>query len=178
MCTRQGAQPIQSFSPALPLDLEAPREMHTSIRAALMGLSSLDSDALRIQIKRDLRHPEASYMRSSCMAGGTRWKLWDIGIRVWYHYLENTLISHSSMTNGEEGYTPKGRDLNRFRIEGNAFSHLLAYGVCDNGYVPYYYGYIDRLDPAICCPPHLNHFANDKPTLRLSPWSSCPIQNH
>ncbi|KAK9547706.1 hypothetical protein V6Z79_008532 [Aspergillus fumigatus] len=54
----------------------------------------------------------------------------------------------------------KGRDLNRFRCELNAYRNLHSFGVCERGFVPYYYGYIDRLDPTKFCL-HLTHFAND-----------------
>ncbi|KAF4270336.1 hypothetical protein KXX25_006465 [Aspergillus fumigatus] len=62
--------------------------------------------------------------------------------------------------NGDPGFTEKGRDLNRFRCELNAYRNLHSFGVCERGFVPYYYGYIDRLDPTKFCP-HLTHFAND-----------------
>ncbi|THC92319.1 hypothetical protein EYZ11_008213 [Aspergillus tanneri] len=62
--------------------------------------------------------------------------------------------------NGDPGFTKKGRDLNRFRCELNAYRNLYSFGVCERGLVPYYYGYIDRLDPAKY-QPHLNHFAGD-----------------
>lgn len=62
--------------------------------------------------------------------------------------------------NGDPGFTRKGRDLNRFRCELNAYRNLHLFGVCQQGVVPYYYGYSDRLDPARF-QPHLNHFMND-----------------
>ncbi|KAJ5570237.1 uncharacterized protein N7459_009667 [Penicillium hispanicum] len=63
--------------------------------------------------------------------------------------------------NGDPGYTEKGRDLNRFRCELNAYKKLLASGACDRTFVPKFYGYIDRVDPAIFHPT-LQHFAHDK----------------
>ncbi|KAJ5697247.1 serine/threonine protein kinase [Penicillium malachiteum] len=62
--------------------------------------------------------------------------------------------------NGDPGYTARGRDLNRFRCEFNAYEKLFASGVCDSGFVPKYYGHIDRLDPATFYP-HLQHFARN-----------------
>lgn len=63
--------------------------------------------------------------------------------------------------NGDPGYTRKGRDLNRFRCELNAYHHLYEFGVCDRGIVPAFYGYIDRIDPSAFHPP-LEIFVNDK----------------
>lgn len=63
--------------------------------------------------------------------------------------------------NGGPGYTKTGRDLNRYRCELNAYLNLLEYGVCDRGYVPYFYGYIDRLDPAMY-QPDSRRFLHDK----------------
>ncbi|KAL4742448.1 hypothetical protein BDV11DRAFT_211459 [Aspergillus similis] len=55
----------------------------------------------------------------------------------------------------------KGRDLNRFRCELNAYRNLLARGVCQKGFVPFFYGHIDQLDPSALNPP-LEHFLRDK----------------
>jgi hypothetical protein len=63
--------------------------------------------------------------------------------------------------NGDPGYTEKGRDLNRFRCELNAYEKLLASGVYAGGLVPKFYGYIDRMDPA-AFRPAFQHFARDK----------------
>ncbi|KAJ5719070.1 hypothetical protein N7493_007525 [Penicillium malachiteum] len=63
--------------------------------------------------------------------------------------------------NGDPVYTERGRDLNRFRCEFNAYEKLYASGVCDSGFVLKYYGHIDRLDPATFYP-HLQHFARNK----------------
>ncbi|PYI29651.1 hypothetical protein BP00DRAFT_427270 [Aspergillus indologenus CBS 114.80] len=62
--------------------------------------------------------------------------------------------------NGEHGYSKKGRDLYRFRCELNAYRNLRLHGVCQNGVVPYFYGYFNELDPALYRP-YLNHFEND-----------------
>ena len=50
--------------------------------------------------------------------------------------------------------------MNRFRCELNAYRNLSSFGVCERGFVPQYYGYIDRLDPT-GFRPHLDHFADD-----------------
>ena len=63
--------------------------------------------------------------------------------------------------NGDPGYTEKGRDLNRFRCEFNAYKKLLTSGVCARGFVPKFYGYINQIDPAIFHPA-LQSFTQDK----------------
>ncbi|PGH02790.1 hypothetical protein GX51_04401 [Blastomyces parvus] len=61
--------------------------------------------------------------------------------------------------NGDPGFTEKGRDLNRFRCELNAYRNLQAFGVCERGFVPRYHGYIDRFETQA---PQLNAFTNDR----------------
>ncbi|KAL3434258.1 hypothetical protein BDV09DRAFT_170370, partial [Aspergillus tetrazonus] len=51
--------------------------------------------------------------------------------------------------------------LNRFRCESNAYQNLSSHGVCQRGFVPFFYGCIDRIDPSAPNPP-LDHFLNDK----------------
>lgn len=63
--------------------------------------------------------------------------------------------------NGDPGYTEKVRDLNRFRCEFNAYKKLLSSGVCARGFVPKFYGYTNRMDPAAFYPA-FQHFAQDK----------------
>ncbi|KAK6812610.1 hypothetical protein RU639_011582 [Aspergillus parasiticus] len=63
--------------------------------------------------------------------------------------------------NGDPGYTEKGRDLNRFRCESNAYRKLLTSGVCERRIVPKFYGFINGLEPA-SFHPALQHFAHDK----------------
>ncbi|KAE8150944.1 hypothetical protein BDV25DRAFT_153557, partial [Aspergillus avenaceus] len=63
--------------------------------------------------------------------------------------------------NGDPGYTERGRDLNRYRCELKAYMNLLEYGVCDSGFVPYFYGYIDQLDAAVF-QPVLRDFMHDQ----------------
>lgn len=62
--------------------------------------------------------------------------------------------------NGDPGYTEKGRDLNRFRCETNAYEKLLASGVCKRSIVPKFHGCINEVDPA-AFHPALRHFAQD-----------------
>ncbi|OGM39208.1 hypothetical protein ABOM_012230 [Aspergillus bombycis] len=63
--------------------------------------------------------------------------------------------------NGDPGFAENGRDLNRFRCELNAYENLRKYHVCKQGVVPYFYGYIDQVDP-FAFQPALQHFVNDK----------------
>ncbi|KAJ5155647.1 hypothetical protein N7492_008450 [Penicillium capsulatum] len=61
----------------------------------------------------------------------------------------------------EAWYTKKGRDLDRFRCELKAYQNLHDFGVCDRGFVPSFYGYVDRLDPS-AFGPLLRNFSKDK----------------
>lgn len=63
--------------------------------------------------------------------------------------------------NGDPGYTEKGRDLNRFRCESNAYEKLHSSGVCERGFVPKFHGSINQVDPAVFYPA-FQHFAQDK----------------
>ncbi|KAJ5920472.1 hypothetical protein N7516_011330 [Penicillium verrucosum] len=49
--------------------------------------------------------------------------------------------------NGDLEFAENGRDLNQFRCELNAYMNLREHGVCERGFVPYFYGHIDRIDP-------------------------------
>ncbi|KAJ5971295.1 uncharacterized protein N7479_001213 [Penicillium vulpinum] len=62
---------------------------------------------------------------------------------------------------GDPKYSNQGRDLNRFRCESNAYQKLLGSGICERGFVPKCYGYIDRVDPAAFYPV-FQHFAYNK----------------
>ncbi|KAJ5702465.1 hypothetical protein N7488_010013 [Penicillium malachiteum] len=62
---------------------------------------------------------------------------------------------------GNPGFAENGRDLNRFRCELNAYMNLRKHGVCEGGFVPYFYGYIDRIDPAAFFPV-FQHFTRDR----------------
>ncbi|CAI7581709.1 unnamed protein product [Penicillium bialowiezense] len=73
----------------------------------------------------------------------------------------NTCVMKLFHDNGDPGYTPKGRDLNRFRCELNAYHNLRTFGMCDTGCVPAFHGYIDRIDPIAFDPP-LKRFVGDK----------------
>ncbi|KAL4901077.1 hypothetical protein BDW74DRAFT_170435 [Aspergillus multicolor] len=61
----------------------------------------------------------------------------------------------------DPGYAENGRDINHFRCELNAYKNLSAAGVCKRGFVPRFYGAIDRFDPA-AFEPLLDHFTDDK----------------
>ncbi|KAJ5355465.1 uncharacterized protein N7496_012677 [Penicillium cataractarum] len=63
--------------------------------------------------------------------------------------------------NGDAGYTQKGRDLDRFRCELNAYKKLDTSSACTRGFVPKFYGSIDRADPA-AFHTTFQHFAQDK----------------
>lgn len=71
-----------------------------------------------------------------------------------------SLLNTQFHDNGDPMFTKKGRDSNRFRCELRAYRNPGLFGICEQGLVPYYYGYIDQLDPA-SFQPHLNHFMND-----------------
>ena len=51
--------------------------------------------------------------------------------------------------------------MNRFRCELRAYQTFHKNGVCNRGFVPAFYGYIDRLDPFAFDPP-LETFSKDK----------------
>ncbi|OGM47818.1 hypothetical protein ABOM_003282 [Aspergillus bombycis] len=102
-------------------------------------MSSLDDHSLDlgprdIGIKREINRSESSTIHEIQICGETR-------VMKLFH------------GNGDPGYTPKGRDLNRFRCELNAYRNLHKYGVCKRGFVPFFYGYIDRVDPSAFAPP-------------------------
>lgn len=101
-----------------------------------------DMDISKIHISRDISHSDAS-------------SIFEVNLDGQKYALK---VFHD---NGDPGYTEKGRDLNRFRCEFNAYEKLLASGVCDGKFVPKFYGYINRVDPAIFYPT-LQHFAQDK----------------
>lgn len=71
------------------------------------------------------------------------------------------LLTTQFHDNGDPGYAENGRDLNRFRCGLNAYMKLREHGVCEQGFVPFFYGYIDRIDPTAFYPA-LQHFAEDK----------------
>lgn len=57
--------------------------------------------------------------------------------------------------------TRKSPRSKSFRCELNAYHNLREFGVCDRGFVPAFYGHIDRVDPSAFHPP-LKYFADDK----------------
>ncbi|KAL5041137.1 hypothetical protein BDW71DRAFT_213277 [Aspergillus fruticulosus] len=63
--------------------------------------------------------------------------------------------------NGDPGFAENGRDLDRFRCELNAYENLRKYHVCQQGFVPYFYGHIDQVETS-AFQPALQHFVNDK----------------
>ncbi|OJJ49035.1 hypothetical protein ASPZODRAFT_129410 [Penicilliopsis zonata CBS 506.65] len=63
--------------------------------------------------------------------------------------------------NGDPGFAENGRDLNRFRCELNAYMNLRKHNVCKQGFVPYFHGHIDRINPS-AFQPALRGFACDK----------------
>ncbi|KAJ5569497.1 uncharacterized protein N7459_008927 [Penicillium hispanicum] len=101
-----------------------------------------DIDPSRIKIVRDITHSDAS-------------SIFEIDLDGQKYALK---LFHDNVN---PGYTEKGRDLNRFRCESNAYKKLLAAGVCERGFVPKFYGYIHELDPAAFYPT-LQHFGRDK----------------
>ncbi|KAL4772073.1 hypothetical protein BDW60DRAFT_216777 [Aspergillus nidulans var. acristatus] len=108
-----------------------------------MRLQSLQNIApADIHIKREINRSEASSVYEIELDGAT------YAMKLFHD-------------NGDPGYTKKGRDLNRFRCELNAYRNLHARGVCQKGFVPFFYGHIDQLDPSALNPP-LEHFLRDK----------------
>ncbi|KAB8244773.1 hypothetical protein BDV35DRAFT_382044 [Aspergillus flavus] len=73
----------------------------------------------------------------------------------------------SSLRTGKELKSSEASSIFEVELRGHRYFHdngdpgnLHSFGVCEQGVVPYYHGYIDRLDPARF-QPHLNHFMND-----------------
>ncbi|PYH96882.1 hypothetical protein BO71DRAFT_348221 [Aspergillus ellipticus CBS 707.79] len=106
------------------------------------GDCSLDLDPRDIVIEREISRSEASTVFEVRICGKTR-------VMKLYH------------DNGDPGYSKRGRDLNRFRCELNAYRNLLKFGVCGSGFVPFFHGFINRLDPSDFGQ-QLNHFRKDK----------------
>nr|KMM69768.1 hypothetical protein CPAG_06082 [Coccidioides posadasii RMSCC 3488] len=64
--------------------------------------------------------------------------------------------------NEDPGYSDDGvRDLNRTRCEIRAYCSLKRFGICDSGFVPYFYGYTLSLDIKPFTP-HLDAFLRDR----------------
>ncbi|WEW57294.1 hypothetical protein PRK78_002759 [Emydomyces testavorans] len=82
------------------------------------------------------------------------------------------LMYHVQFHNNKDaGYAEDGiRDLNRARCEIRAYCSLKRFGICDAGFVPYFYGYSLSLDTEAFAP-HLNIFLCD-----LHPPSSILIE--
>lgn len=71
------------------------------------------------------------------------------------------MLTFQFHNNGDPGFADNGRDLNRFRCELNAYKNLIKHRVCERGFVPYFYGHIDQIDPS-AFRPALQHFVGDK----------------
>lgn len=76
-----------------------------------------DMDPPRINIMREIARSEAS-------------SIFEVDVDGQKYALK---VFHD---NGDPGYTEKGRDLNRFRCESNAYKKLLTAGVCERRFVP------------------------------------------
>lgn len=108
----------------------------------LRSASLTDMDPSKIRIIREITRSDAS-------------SIFEVDLDAQKYALK---LFHN---NGDPGYTEKGRDLDRFRCELNAYKKLLTSGVCSRSFVPKFYGYIDRMDPA-AFHPAFQHFAQDK----------------
>ncbi|PGH07899.1 hypothetical protein AJ80_07939 [Polytolypa hystricis UAMH7299] len=64
--------------------------------------------------------------------------------------------------NKDPGFTPKGRDLCRYRCEFEAYKLLSAAGICEQGFVPQLYAIFEDIDPLMpTLIPHLDTFHDD-----------------
>ncbi|KAJ5104879.1 hypothetical protein NUU61_002226 [Penicillium alfredii] len=117
-----------------------------------MGAPLVNPDLASMQLKAEIGHSEASSIFWIELQGSS-YALKVVGVL--------DLHKRSFHDNGDPGVTKNGRDLNRFRNEVNAYKNLDAFGVCDSGLVPKYYGSIDRLNPS-SYEPWLNGFVDDK----------------
>lgn len=117
--------------------------MSSNETSTLLGTAPLSNiDPSKIHIIREISRSDASTLFEVDLDGRNyAWKV--------YH------------ENGDPGFAENGRDLNRFRCEVNAYKKLLSSGVCESGFVPKFYGHIDRIDPTKF-DPALRHFADDK----------------
>ncbi|PYH98264.1 hypothetical protein BO71DRAFT_345219 [Aspergillus ellipticus CBS 707.79] len=106
------------------------------------GDRSPELNARDIDITREISRSEASTIFEIRMCGRT-------------HVMK---LFHD---NGDPGHTKRGRDLNRFGCELNAYRNLRQFGVCERGLVPFFFGWIDRVDPS-AFHPQLKHFTSDK----------------
>ncbi|KAK9234131.1 hypothetical protein V1525DRAFT_435918 [Lipomyces kononenkoae] len=107
-----------------------------------MGSKDRSLDPAGIRIMREISHSEASSIYEIELEGST------YAMKLFHD-------------NGDPGYTKKGRDLNRFRCELNAYTNLHRFGVCERGFVPAFYGHVDRVDPS-AFQPALKCFLHDK----------------
>lgn len=129
--------PVRRSNPALNLSI------HTAMTTPLPNL-----DPKSTQFKAELSRSEASSIVER-EYHGTLYALKVVSIR------STTLISQTPIdltsqfhNNDSLGFTKRGRDINLFRNEVNAYQSLHALGVCDSGLIPKYYASIHRLDPS------------------------------
>ncbi|KAM5457632.1 hypothetical protein MaudCBS49596_000830 [Microsporum audouinii] len=103
---------------------------------------SIEIDSTKIQYIKELKRSEASSILHVKYGGKPR------VLKVFHN-------------NKDPGYADDGvRDLNRARCEIRAYCRLKQFGLCDQGYVPQFYGYTLCLDPAAHTP-HLDVFKRD-----------------
>ncbi|PIG83217.1 hypothetical protein AARAC_010773 [Aspergillus arachidicola] len=84
------------------------------------------------------------------------------------HPADLLVFDPSSLRIGKELKSSEASSIFEVELRGHRYAMkvfhdngiLHSFGVCEQGHVPYYHGYIDRLDPARF-QPHLNHFMND-----------------
>ncbi|KAK2758953.1 hypothetical protein FQN54_003051 [Arachnomyces sp. PD_36] len=76
------------------------------------------------------------------------------------NYHDEPRVIKAFHNNEDPGYAGDGvRDLNRTRCEIRAYCRLKSSKVCDEGFVPEFYGYMSAVDPALWT--HLSVFQND-----------------
>ena len=61
--------------------------------------------------------------------------------------------------NEDPGFADDGRGLCRYRCESESYKALYSAGVCSEGYVPYFYGLLEHINPKDI--PSLSAFTND-----------------
>ncbi|KAE8151508.1 hypothetical protein BDV25DRAFT_128681 [Aspergillus avenaceus] len=115
----------------------------------------LDLDLCDIVIEREISRSEASTVFKVQICGKT------CVMKLYYD-------------NGDPGYSKRGRDLNCFCCELNAYCNLLKFGVCGSGFVPFFYSFIDCLNPSNFGQ-QLNHFRKDKYFLRVIILEYLPV---
>jgi serine/threonine protein kinase len=134
----------------------APFRLNVAHSANMGSQSALNINPSDIDIRREISCSKSSAIYEVQLAGKT------YAMKLVSTISASKDHAHISVPdNGDQGYTKKGRDLNRFRCELNAYHNLRKFGVCDRGFVPAFHGYIDRIDPSAFFPP-LKHFVGDE----------------